>query len=159
MDPTDVINRLTKALWAGKGVFHHWEKSEKVLKGRNQRQEMKQRPWRNAAYWLAPHGLFSWMSNSTQGHLPKGGTTHRGLSPLSLIIKPNNGPETCQLANLRETFSQFRFPSFQKNLACVKMTITTTNKQTNKQTKTNRPGMVAQVFNPNALETEAGRSL
>jgi hypothetical protein len=32
-----------------------------------------QRPWRGAAYWLAPCGLLSLLSNRTQNHQPRGG--------------------------------------------------------------------------------------
>jgi hypothetical protein len=34
------------------------------------RQELMQRPWRGAAYWLAPHGFISQLSYSTQDHHP-----------------------------------------------------------------------------------------
>jgi hypothetical protein len=30
-----------------------------------------QRPWRDAAYWLAPHGLLSLLSYRTQDHQPR----------------------------------------------------------------------------------------
>jgi hypothetical protein len=43
--------------------------------------------WRSAAYWLAPHGLFSLYSYKTQDHVPRSGTAHSGLSPPTLIIK------------------------------------------------------------------------
>ena len=32
------------------------------------RQELMQRPWKDAAYWLAHHGLFSLLSYRTQDH-------------------------------------------------------------------------------------------
>jgi hypothetical protein len=33
------------------------------------RQELMQRPWRGAAYWLALHGLLNWLSYRTQDQL------------------------------------------------------------------------------------------
>ena len=39
------------------------------------RQELMQRPWRSAAYWLAPHGLLNLLSSTTQDHQSRGGTT------------------------------------------------------------------------------------
>jgi hypothetical protein len=38
------------------------------------RQELMQRPWRDAAYWLASHGLLSLLSYRTQGHQPRNGS-------------------------------------------------------------------------------------
>jgi hypothetical protein len=44
------------------------------------RQELRQRPWKGAAYWLALHGLLSLLSNRIQNHQPRdNGTTHSGL--------------------------------------------------------------------------------
>lgn len=40
------------------------------------RQELKQRPWWNTAYWSALHGQLSLLSNITQDSLPRVGTTH-----------------------------------------------------------------------------------
>ena len=51
------------------------------------RQELKQRLWRGTAHWLAPHGLLSLLSYRTQGHQPRGCTTHSGLPHQSLIKK------------------------------------------------------------------------
>jgi hypothetical protein len=34
-----------------------------------------QGPWRSDAYWTAPHGLLSLLSESFQDHMPRGGTT------------------------------------------------------------------------------------
>ena len=33
-------------------------------------QELKQRPWRDAAYWLVRHGLLNLLFKTTQDHLP-----------------------------------------------------------------------------------------
>ena len=48
-------------------------------------QELMQRPWKGAAYWLAHHGLLSLLSYRTQNHQPRDGITHHGLGPLPLI--------------------------------------------------------------------------
>jgi hypothetical protein len=45
------------------------------------RQELLKRPWRNAAYWLAPLGLPSLLSYRMQDHLPRSSITHNGLDP------------------------------------------------------------------------------
>jgi hypothetical protein len=46
------------------------------------RQELMQRPWRDAVYWLAFPGLLSLLSYRTQDHQPRDGTTHNGPSRL-----------------------------------------------------------------------------
>jgi hypothetical protein len=46
-----------------------------------QKQELMQRPWRSAAYWLAPHNFLSLFSYRTQEHQPRDGTTHNGQGP------------------------------------------------------------------------------
>jgi hypothetical protein len=43
--------------------------------------------WRDAAYWLAPHGFLSLLSYRTQDHQPRDVTTHNGLGLLSSISK------------------------------------------------------------------------
>ena len=45
------------------------------------RQELTQKPWRDAAYWLASPGLLSSLSYRTQGYQSRDGTTHNGLGP------------------------------------------------------------------------------
>jgi hypothetical protein len=45
------------------------------------RQELMQRPWRSAAYWLASPGLLSFLSYRISDHQPRDGTTHNGLGP------------------------------------------------------------------------------
>ena len=49
------------------------------------RQELMQRPWRSAAYWLASPGLLSLLSYRIQDHQRRDGITDNGLGPLSLI--------------------------------------------------------------------------
>jgi hypothetical protein len=46
------------------------------------KQELMQRPWRDAAYWIASPGLLRLLSYRTQDHQPMHGTTHKGPSPL-----------------------------------------------------------------------------
>ena len=46
------------------------------------KQELMQRPWRDAAYWLASPGLLSLLSYRTQHYQPRDGTTHNGPSLL-----------------------------------------------------------------------------
>jgi hypothetical protein len=66
----------------------------KISEGRNSdtaetwRQELMQRPWKGAAYWLASHGLLCWLSYSNQDHQPRHGPIHKGLGPqLSITNK------------------------------------------------------------------------
>jgi hypothetical protein len=49
------------------------------------RQELMQRPWRDAAYWIASAGLLSLLSYITQHYQPRDDTTHNELGPLSLV--------------------------------------------------------------------------
>jgi hypothetical protein len=46
------------------------------------KQELKQKPWRDALYWLASPGLFSLLSYRTQDYQPRDGPTHKGPFPL-----------------------------------------------------------------------------
>ena len=77
-----------------------------------------QRPWREAAYWLASHGLLSLLSYRTQDHQPKDGTTHHGLNPPPSVTNEEN---TLQLELMKGFFST-EGSSFQVILACVKLT-------------------------------------
>lgn len=43
------------------------------------RQELKQRPWRDTAHWLAPSGLLSSLSYTAQVHLPRRGNANSRL--------------------------------------------------------------------------------
>ena len=69
------------------------------------RQEQKQGPWRNIAYWLASHGLLSLFSYTPQDHLTRGDTTHSGLV-LSTSIR--NLKKKGTQAHIIEAFSQLR---------------------------------------------------
>ena len=62
---------MTKAVWGGKGLFnlhfyiivHHQRKSgQELSRAGAWRQKPMQRLWRNAAYWLTPHGLLILLS-------------------------------------------------------------------------------------------------
>lgn len=48
-------------------------------------QELKQRPRRSTAYWLAPRELLSLFSYDSQNHQPKGSRDHREVDPPTLI--------------------------------------------------------------------------
>lgn len=53
---------------------------------RNSRQKLKQRPQKDAAYWLALYGLFSWLSYNIQDLLPWVDTSYSWLGfPTSII--------------------------------------------------------------------------
>ena len=52
----------------------HWEMSGQELKAGTWRQELKQRPWRSAVYWLASHGFLNLLSYTPQDHLARGST-------------------------------------------------------------------------------------
>jgi hypothetical protein len=51
----------------------------------SRRKELMQRPWRNVAFWLAPHGLLTLLSCRTQDHHSRDGTTQNALGPPSSI--------------------------------------------------------------------------
>jgi hypothetical protein len=44
------------------------------------RQELMQKLWKSAAYWIASPGLLSLLSYRTQDYQPRDGTTHQGPS-------------------------------------------------------------------------------
>ena len=89
-----VIRHWPKATWERMGLFPLIAYSPLLreamagARGRNWRQELKQKPLRNVLYWLAPYGLLSLLSSTTQDNKPKGSTTRSGLGPpTSVIIK------------------------------------------------------------------------
>ena len=75
-----------KATWGGEGRFGlHFHITVSQDRHPNRagtwRQELMQRPWRGAAYWLAPHGLLSLLSYRNLDHQPRDGITHNSLGP------------------------------------------------------------------------------
>lgn len=77
-------------------------------------------PPRSAGYCFAPQGLLSLFSQTTQAHLPRGGTNPNGLDPHTLVITRRRPPQTCLQTKLAGAFSQLRFPPHTP-LACTKM--------------------------------------
>lgn len=75
------------------------------------RQELKQRPQRNDDYWFA-----QLLSYRPQDKLPKVGTNHRELGPLSSINIQENVPKTYLQAILTETFFSIEVLFSQINL-------------------------------------------
>lgn len=69
-------------------------------------QELVWRPWRTAACWHPPHGLFSLLSYTLQYHLPRNSAAHRELGPPTSNISQENTSQ----ASLAGAFSQLRFP-------------------------------------------------
>lgn len=53
--------------------------SDQELKAESWRQELKQRPQRNAAYWLASDDLLGQLRYPTQDHLPRDGIAYRPM--------------------------------------------------------------------------------
>jgi hypothetical protein len=66
------------------------------------RQELMQRPWRGAAYWVASPGLLSLLSYRTQDHQPRMAPPTRGLPLLT-----TNFENVLQL-DIMEVFPQGR---------------------------------------------------
>lgn len=71
-------------------LVHHWGKPGKELKPGAWKQELKQRPWKNDAYWFASFGSPDYLPYSTQ--LPWDGATHSGLAPPTSISDRENTP-------------------------------------------------------------------
>ena len=91
------------------------------------RQELKQRPWKDAAYCLALHCWLSYLLYTALDHLPRGGTAHSGLHPPTPIINQEKA-----LTDL--PISQSDGGIFSIDVLASKMTLT-------------RPGMVVHAFN------------
>lgn len=70
-------------------TVHHGGKPGQELKGEVWRRELRQRPWRDTANWLAQPDLFS-LLDTPQGHLPGDGTSHSALSPSASITSQEN---------------------------------------------------------------------
>jgi hypothetical protein len=77
--------------WKGKGLLGFCSHITAIIEGRQDRnsnraetwrQELMQKPWCGAAYWLAHHWLLSLLSYKTQDHQPRDSTIHKGMDPL-----------------------------------------------------------------------------
>jgi hypothetical protein len=84
-------------------------------------QELKQRPWRSAAYWIAHLAVLYKPGPPTQG-----GTAHSSLGPPTSIINQEDAPTDLSTGQFDGTFSQLKFflprwlwlvSSWQKSLA------------------------------------------
>lgn len=75
----------------------HWEKTVQKLKARTWSQELKQRPRREGAYWVAQPAV--------QDHLSKSGSTHSRLDQPALISDWENA-----LKAYPQAISQWRVP-------------------------------------------------
>ena len=114
-----------KTSWGGKGLFgfhsHIWlitkgSQDRNSNRARTWRQKLMQRPWRDASYWLAPHGPTqpAFVSYGTQGHQPRNGPTHNGLGSPSGIVNWGNTLQTCCLQpDPMKMFSYLRLSSLQ----------------------------------------------
>ena len=79
---------MTKKQLGRKGLFSlhfhiaidHQRRSGLELK-QIRKQELMQRPWRDATYWLASPDLLSLLSFQTQDYQPRDDITHNGPSP------------------------------------------------------------------------------
>lgn len=96
------------ATWAQKGLFisqltahHGGQWGPELNKAGTQKQELKQRPWGNAADWPASLGFLSLLSYLALNHLLRCGTLS-GQGPPTSIINQENPPRTCPQANLME---------------------------------------------------------
>ena len=86
---------------------------------RNLRQELKHRPWRSVAYWLALHGssacfLHTQVLSVQRSYYPS------GLGSPTLTINQEN--VLCGLVVGNGGIFSTEGPSFQVTLACVKLT-------------------------------------
>jgi hypothetical protein len=73
---------------------------------RTWRQVLKQRPWKNAAYWFVPHGSLLVYNLAL---LPRGDGSHRRQSSLVSTINQENALGISPLANLMEAILQLMF--------------------------------------------------
>lgn len=91
--------------------------------GQELRQELKQKPWHSAVYWLALWFMLNKLLSTAQAHLPRDGAAHRGFGLPTSIISQGNLLQTSQ-TSLIWKIPQWRCPLLQVTLGCVKkMTI------------------------------------
>lgn len=65
---------------------------------------------------LALYGLLSLLSDTTQGHMPKGETAHSGLSTSTSTISQESAPHTCLQASLVGACLRWTFPLFESQV-------------------------------------------
>lgn len=91
-----------------------WLPGYQSIPERNQagtrRQGLKQKPPRNAAYWLRPHGLLSLLWNLLSDLLLGMELLRGRWGPLTPLVNQDKVPPTCRLADLKEVFPQLRVP-------------------------------------------------
>lgn len=95
------MHTITKSSMGTKGLLwligYHQGKPGQELKAGTWRQKLKQRPWKNAAYWLAPHALLTYF-----------------------LVQPRpTCPEIALLTGVCTLLCPLKFPSSQMVLACV----------------------------------------
>lgn len=73
-----------------------------------QRQKLKPRPWRSAAYWFAPHGLLSLPSYTTW--TTQRWHSHQWGGPLTLITNQKKKKKECPTDLPTEPSANFFFP-------------------------------------------------
>lgn len=116
-----VMNAITRETWEGQTLFslqatvHYPGKP----KGGNERRTLKQKQWRNTAYWLAHWLMLTYRSHIAQTHLPRDGTAHNGRGPSTATNNQDMAIGLSEPAN-----ASFKTPS-QVTLHCVSLAITT----------------------------------
>ena len=85
------------------------------------RQELIQRPWRGAAYWLDPHDLLSLLSYRSQDHQLRDGTTFNRLGPQSINQQVRKCPSRSSKAWSYGGIFFIEPPSSQMTLPPVKL--------------------------------------
>lgn len=78
------------------------EESKQKLKAGTWQEELKQKVWRNAPCWLAPHGSLSLLYYTPQDYQPTGDTIQSGLALPISVIDHANTPQTCPQVNQRQ---------------------------------------------------------
>lgn len=97
------------------------EGSQREVKAETWRQELQQSPQRSAASWLALH-LQSFLSCTTQEHLPRSGTAYSRLGSPTSIRNQEIAPRYIPTGHLTKASFQLEVLSPQVNLVCVKFT-------------------------------------
>lgn len=128
--PIGLIKHRPKTTWEGKSSYTTWvinchgRKLRQELKAGTQRQEVKQRPWRKAAYLLVCFQAHIQLPAYPATYLPRGGFTHSEIDlPPWIATEEKNahrhrdGVVWCrQLLSLSSLFLSFS--------VCVKLTKT-----------------------------------